>query len=174
MNEWAKLKVIGPECEINRNGDIRQKTMILGGQKFTDFVRKASVNNAGYHYMAFREDGKQKNFYIHRLVAETFIPNPDGKPFVNHIDGDKSNNSADNLEWVTVTENNRHARKEGLNVTPKGEESRLAVLTNEQVIEIKKQLAEGRKQRDIAAEFGVHYTLISHIKAGRKWGDVGE
>ncbi len=174
MNEWAKLDVIGPECEVSRHGEVRQKTMVVAGREFKDFVRKASVNKAGYHYMAFREDGKQKNYYIHRLVAETFIDNPDNKPFVNHINGDKGDNTVFNLEWVTTAENNQHARETGLLVTPKGEDSRLSLLTNEQVIEIKRQLAEGKKQRDIAAEFGVHFTLISHIKAGRKWGDVGE
>ena len=172
MSEWTKLDVIGPECEINRKGEIRQKEIVLGGHTFVDFVRKASINKTGYVYMAFREGGKQKNHYVHRLVAETFVVNPDNKPFVNHKDGDKQNNTVDNLEWVTTAENNQHARDTGLVVTPKGEESKLAVLTNSEVLEIKRQLSEGRKQRDIAHDFNVHYSLISHIKAGRKWGDI--
>lgn len=65
----------------------------------------------GYKSISFREGGsgsKQKHFMIHRLVAQTFIPNPDKKPFVNHKDGDRSNNKVDNLEWCTKTENERH------------------------------------------------------------------
>jgi len=172
MEDWTKLSVIGPPAEINREGQVRQKEITLGGHVFNDFIRKASVNKQGYLYMAFRAGGCQKNAYMHRLVAETFIQNPAGKPFVNHKDGNKQNNNVSNLEWVTVIENNRHARETGLNVAPTGEDNRLSILTNDDVRDIKRQLAKGIKQRDIARAFKVHYSLISHIKAGRKWGDV--
>ena len=57
--------------------------------------------------------GKCKKKYVHRLVAEAFIPNPKHKPIVNHIDADRSNNSADNLEWCTQAENIQHCIKMG-------------------------------------------------------------
>jgi hypothetical protein len=53
--------------------------------------------------------GKKKVEYLHRLVAKYFIPNPENKPCVNHIDGNKKNNKASNLEWATYSENHRHA-----------------------------------------------------------------
>ena len=69
-----------------------------------------TLNNRGYYSVGI----KRKTFMVHRLVALAFLPNPENKPFVNHIDGNKLNNHIDNLEWCTCKENNLHARKTGL------------------------------------------------------------
>lgn len=68
----------------------------------------------GYVSVTLNNNGLKKYFKVHRLVAMTFIPNPENKPQVNHIDGNKSNNSVYNLEWVTNSENVKHAVKTGL------------------------------------------------------------
>lgn len=65
----------------------------------------------GYLRVYLSKNGKRKHHKVHRLVAQAFIPNPDNKPQVNHIDGNKKNNSITNLEWVTDTEN-KERRKE--------------------------------------------------------------
>ncbi len=68
------------------------------------------------------ETGKLDRWLVHRLVAIQFIDNPQNKPIVNHIDGNKSNNSISNLEWCTYKENARHAENNGLSYHPKGKE----------------------------------------------------
>lgn len=75
----------------------------------TNHVLKGSIGEHGYKYYRLSKDGKKKMFYAHRLVAETFIPNPDSLPIVNHIDGNKLNNNVSNLEWVTASANMQHA-----------------------------------------------------------------
>ena len=67
------------------------------------------LNENGYLYVTLRKDNRSRTKAVHRLVAETFIPNPDNKPFVNHIDADRTNPHRINLEWCTQSENIKHA-----------------------------------------------------------------
>jgi len=86
---------------------------------------KPDVQKLGYYQVTlFDEDGKKFRKKVHRLVAECFIPNPDKLPFINHKDGDKTNNSVENLEWCTSYWNNLHARTTGLNNISKSNSDR--------------------------------------------------
>lgn len=71
-------------------------------------------NHGGYTRIGFRRNKILKNYLVHVLVAKAFIPNPENKPVVNHIDGDKTNNHISNLEWVTHKENVHHAIEHNL------------------------------------------------------------
>lgn len=77
---------------------------------------KTYTINSGYACLKLYKHGVKSSFLLHRLVAESFCPNPDNKPEVNHKDGDKLNCSATNLEWVTSSENKKHAKSTGLKV----------------------------------------------------------
>jgi hypothetical protein len=114
----------------------------------------------GYRLVDFHHGKRTRRIRIHQIVAETFIgPCPPGKE-VNHIDGNRENNDADNLEYVTPAENNRH----GLC----GIHSR-AVLTPKDVKQIRKLKDQGARTKDVALQFGVTPATVCDVFKGRSW-----
>lgn len=102
MGTWSKITEC-PNYEVSKNGEIRRGNHI-----------KTPIEHNGYYTVDLYSNGKRIKRRISRLVAQAFIPNPDGLPDVNHKDGNKLNNSVENLEWVTKSENMQHAIKNGL------------------------------------------------------------
>lgn len=105
---WKAIKETNGMIEVSNDGRIRS---LLRG---TPRILKTQIDSKGYHRVRVTIERKKFSFKIHREVAKAFIPNPNNLPQVNHIDGDKSNNSVSNLEWVSNRENARHAIKIGL------------------------------------------------------------
>lgn len=102
---YKKLEGFDHDYYVTIDGRIWTNYRKNGIERFM----KQHENAEGYKSVGLYIGGKQKRFRVHRLVAIMFIPNPDNKPYVNHIDGDKSNNHANNLEWCTQKENVHHA-----------------------------------------------------------------
>lgn len=130
---------------------------------------KAQVSDRGY-LRVFLGYGASRR--VHRLVAEAFVPNPDGLPEVNHIDGDKTNNAAANLEWVSHATNIRHAYSTRLTVNPHGEKSRRAVLTQEQVDYIREVYIPRHPdygQSALGRRFGVTNSCVWRIVHDQSW-----
>lgn len=141
------------DYEITRDGEVINK--------HTGKHLKPQKNGKGYYRVGI---GK-KLMFVHRLVAEKYVPNPDNKPQVNHIDGNKLNNSADNLEWVTNQENRNHALENGLHLC--GDKCPWSKLTKEQV-----EFIRNHKELDsteLAILFNVSYSHIRDIRRYKSW-----
>lgn len=108
---------------------------------------------------------------VHRVVATTWVPNPENKPFVNHINGNKADNRAENLEWCTTSENLLHAYRTGLEKKQLGQKHHAAKMTNEQVRQFKWEWAHDRKmsRKQYAEKLGVSEATIKDIIRGRSW-----
>lgn len=134
--------------------------------------RKLAINQEGYCRVFLSNSNIKKTFSIHRLVAQAFIPNPKNKPQVNHIDSNPSNNRVDNLEWVTPKENVNHAMQKGrMSFFKKGENNKLAVLKDEDIIIIREM--NGKKtQKEIAKIFNISQCHVSEIVRRLQWKHI--
>ena len=130
-------------------------------------ILKQTKCKTGYWTFGTSINGIAHYFRVHRLVAEAFIPNPESKPYVNHIDGCKTNNILSNLEWVTAKENTIHAWATGLQLPrPKHSQRKL---TADQVREIR---ASKKSNRELASIYGLSHTSIGSIKRRESYKDI--
>jgi len=123
-----------------------------------------SINTNGY--LSVKMAGKLES--IHRLVGGLFIPNPDNKPEINHIDGDKTNNKVENLEWVSPSENIQHKIHQ-LGKEHRGSKNGMAKLTLEDVDKIKVLYQAGYSQNKLGEMFGISQGKISNVINGKSY-----
>jgi len=112
MEIWKDIPGYEGLYQVSNHG--RVKSFHGGGESMI----RQRTNLRGYVYVFLHANGNRKNSRVHRLVGEAFLDNPENKPEINHKDGVKNNNHADNLEWVTRSENQKHAYKIGLQKNP--------------------------------------------------------
>lgn len=178
------LPIVGYEgsYEVSNLGGIRSVDRIVTHRRgkldkphntmYRGKVLKQKIDKYGYATVCIMINGKRKYTTVHRLVALSFIPNPDNLPQVNHKDTNKLNNSVGNLEWVTALGNITHAIDNGLQKYASGEGLPQTALTQVEVATVKKLLSLGKTQISIAEKFNVNKNVIWRISKGLSWKKV--
>lgn len=134
-------------------------------------VLTPSTASKGYYIVALCNRVSIKKEYIHRLVGKYFVPNPSNKPFINHVDGNKQNNKAENLEWVTPKENIHHAYATGLCPTSiKALQG--GILSEAQVHEIRELLRLKTPIKEIATSYNLNVASILNIYNKKTWSHI--
>jgi len=160
MEQWREIKDYEGYYQVSNIGNVRRVNKDPRSPKFR--VLKKGLFKGGYEYVGIR-----KNRTVHRLVATAFILNPKNKAQVNHINGIKTDNHVDNLEWVTPKENQVHASKLGL--TANGEKNGFSKLNEFQVREILKSNLSLCK---LGKKYNVSSTNIWRIKNRKLWKHI--
>lgn len=150
MEKWKDINQWEGLYEVSTSGKVRN---IKTGR-----ILVGDTNSCGYKRVGLYNKSRRQRFFVHRLVAQAFIPNPNNKPQVNHIDGNKENNRVDNLEWVNQSENEIHAIKNNLKGVWNGE---FIVVFNDGKIEL------WDNQRDFARRINTSHAQV------RNWLNKG-
>lgn len=159
---WKTVEGFDEAYQVSNLGRIRD---------FDGTMRHIGQFVSGYARVCLKENGKFKNIRFHRLVAILFVENPDELPEVNHDDGNKMNNRADNLSWTTNQGNMDHAKATGL--VWKHEAINTAKLTKDLVLQIRLEYSTGKiGQRPLAAKYGVTKTAIAEIVNNKTWKGI--
>lgn len=132
--------------------------------RISEKILKSVIRKLGYEMVTICKVNIHKHKQVHRVVAEVFIPNPDNKPNINHIDCNPLNNKVENLEWCTQKENREHAKKMGR--VPWGQSHFKAKITQDDAIAIKNS---AERTSILANQYGISMSSIGDIRKGRTW-----
>jgi hypothetical protein len=137
-------------------------------------ILKPTFKTGGYPFVVLYKDSRSKrSITVHRLIATTFLPNPENKDTVNHKNGIKTNNKVENLEWLTKKENINHAYRTGIAKGRQGEKHGRSKLTTDTVQTIRSVYKSGiYNTYELASMHNVNPTTIQRIVSGKHWKEI--
>lgn len=147
---------------------------IASRHRYKHRLLKPSLNKKrGYIYVCCQVKNKRRNFLLHRLVAEAFVGRQDPSfNHVDHIDFDRTNNKASNLQWCTQEFNQRKSYLAGRMKGTKGEESGMAILNEKKVKRIREMASSGFKHREISKKFHIATCTATQIINRQRWAHI--
>ncbi len=167
MEEWRDIKGYEGRYAISSTGRVKTvERHKSDGRYQAEAIRKTEYDSNGYEFVLLYDNEGYRRHSVHTLVAKAFIDNPCEKSQVNHIDGNKKNNVVDNLEWVTCSENQRHAYRTGLSKPRYGESNPQTKVTDEEVNAIRQMRSEGMTYQKIADDFDISLSHARRIALG--------
>lgn len=171
---WKEIKRF-PNYAVSNFGRIKRISKDNNGHDNNTYIgkiRKFGMNSCGYKTIDLCKDGKCKYFTVHALVAKAFLGLCPKDKQINHIDGDKSNNCANNLEYVTKSENVKHAYKLGL-MRQDGKNNTNSKLDEGIVLKIRRLYKSGfYTQEKIAKQFDISRPNVSYIVNNKIWSHI--
>jgi hypothetical protein len=173
--EWKDIMGYENLYQISNFGRIKSLERIKQIGKyffhFNEIIMKLQTDSHGYKTVWLHKNGKGKNWKVHILVAKHYIPNPENKPYVNHIESNVTDNRSWMLSWVTPKENSEDAVAR--NRMTKGEKCHSSKLTEEQILEIsKKYIPRKYSLQKLANEYGCTKQNIRKIITDKSWKHI--
>ena len=154
--------------QISTKGVLKKNLKYRKGREYQEIFLNPVTDKDGYYRTVLSNLNCKKNVIIHRLVAKAFIPNPENKPQVNHINGIKTDNRVENLEWCTAQENTIHSYKIRLQKPKKRELHNMSKLSECDISAIRKNECK-LSQRELGLIYGVCQAQISRIINFNRW-----
>ena len=183
MEIWKEVESKGVRWLVSSSGRVKTPahdhtyTRVRNGKEqtlscsFQERDLSPCVGKHGYLEVAAMKKGKRTKHLLHRLIGIAFIPGYAEGLTINHIDGNKTNNLPDNLEWVSLARNTQHEWESGL-VDLRGERQPGSKLTTKRVVYIRRLLSQGISAHTLAIIAGVSPRTIDMIRDGKRWATV--